>query len=431
MPATVTTIANLLKTQYIDAMGEVFEELDGAFKEALKHKVPGEGGATEIPVRVKRNWGQGARGDRARLPEAGQNEWAKYSVSPKWNYQRIEVTGQAMDRSKGGKKKAFLEVFGAESEEGLKAFRKMLNRQTWGSEEGALAVVHSFAGTTVTLKTLSTGYGTSRPGHYYGTNFIFGGEGQKVAFLDASDSYKVIGTGIEVSSVNHSAGTFVLASAPATDPAVDDLVILNPDVANGTAAIRYEMEGILPAIDNNTVTAHGSRATANEYHGLSRSTYSLISSNRVTNSGTLRPFDESLIETLFNKIRRRGGNPLKGGKLYCSLGVHSEFVESQIPLKRFQSKKLAAGYSSLDYSGVDIEPDTDCPPGCMYFLNWDHLKLVVTKDLGWRDFDGKVLARVSDLDSYEARLVFAANAAWVNVHELGVIDDIQETVVTF
>lgn len=427
--STLSTVDKLLKSQYIDLMVDTFQEDTGILKEIVKRKINGKGGDTEFPVRLGRNKGIGFRGDGDTLPSAGNSTWQRHVVGPKALYGRIQVSGLAMARTDGGSAKAFLKTFVDESKHSLKFMKKQANIALWGNEEGYLGQVASVTSSTLVLDAPGVAGQSTHANFNAGTrHFAWAGEAD-IDVVD-SDGSTILRAGGAITAINHSTNTLTVDFDPtaATAVADGDFVVLKSGKTTSDTWESDAFEGVYSAINDGTGLP-GSRVT---YHGLSRTTYPQLRANVLENTSANRDLTEGLLEDLVKKVAMKSGVDVMNGKyeLRMSLGQHSALLASQIPVKRFQTGNLKAGYSKLDFNGIPCVPDVDAPWECVFLINWDKFKFIETDGLRWLDDDGRVLLRVANSDAYEARLRWYGELIGYDVHEMGVLRNLNETAVT-
>jgi hypothetical protein len=101
MPATLTTVANILKELYPgkDIADQLNEEVVGYKRiEGSSEGVTTEVGGKYVtfPVRVRRNSGIGYRNELEALPTAGQQGFASVRIGLTYGYGRIRLSGPSM-----------------------------------------------------------------------------------------------------------------------------------------------------------------------------------------------------------------------------------------------------------------------------------------------------------------------------------------------
>lgn len=408
MGLDTTTFANLLKTQFAGPAKSVFEEGATSFNRVLKgNKKLWKGGNISIPVRTKRNWGGGASADGRTLPTASYNQSQLYSVDPKVYYWPVQVSIPAVLRSQGGKGAAYVEAAADEMEHALEMLNKRLNQNFWWGEKGYIGKTTGAAsGDTLTLYAPGVAPGTNAIGQGYnnGVRFLFGGEGQQVDAID-SNGTTIHNAGLTVLSVNRTTNVVTFTTTPSASIAAGDFLAFKSGLTTSDSWGAESIEGIMPAIDDGTF-----RTT---YHGLSRSTYPILNSVVLT-STSLRDLTEPMLEDLLKSIMVNCGEMPSGSshEFTISPSLHSAFVATQMPLKRYAGKQLSAGYSGIDYNGIKFWVDPDHPFETLFCFDWSDIELHAIDGPDWADEDGlPPLIRTGTTDEMRGYLRYYAEQA--------------------
>lgn len=420
MGATITTIDNLLKRQYLDDVLDYFEESEGVVGKIWSRRRPAQGADTYCAVRAGRSGAVGFRGDGDTLPTAGNQTWLQHNVTPRALYGRVQVSGLAMDRTSGGKAKAFLEAFASESEHVVSYMKKRAAIYLWGGQEGYLGEVESVndGADTITLQ------GADRTGAWDVMNFnagtrYFPWAGEFTVDVIDSDGSTIHNSGLVISAVSHSTDTLTFSGSPdlSNVAAGDFLAVDRPD--SSWSATHWE--GLQAAIDDGSI-----RTT---YHGLSRSTYPILKSNRLEDTSANRPITDNLLEDLCQTVFVNSGRDPSMGKyeIVVSPSLYARYVSTLLPIKRFNTSELKGGHASVDFNGIPIVRDQEAPFGCAYLIDWDSCAFLETTPMQFRTKDGQALLRVANQDDYEARLVWYGNLLVKNVHAMGVLCNLEDS----
>lgn len=141
------------------------------------------------------------------------------------------------------------------------------------------------------------------------------------------------------------------------------------------------------------------------YAGIDSSTYTWWASYVESTGATLTL---AYMRTAFN-------TPSLGGKDTPNLIVttqtlfekYESFLTSTIQMQAEGTKKMAdGGFQVLEYKGQPIVWDENCTAGYMYFLNTNHMKLVVHKDA---NFDVSDFVKPENQDARVAQILFMGN----------------------
>lgn len=420
MGATISTIDNLLKRQYLDDVLDYFEESEGIVGKIWGRRKPAQGGDSYLSVRLSRSGAVGFRGDGDTLPTASNQGWGQHNVTPRALYGRIQVSGLAMDRTSGGKAKAFLEAFASESEHIVSYMKKRSAIYLWGAKEGYLGEIASVNdGTdTITMQVASRTGAWDVMNFNAGTRYVpYAGE-FGIDIID-SDGSTVHNSGLTVSSVSHSDGTITFSGTPdLSNVAAGDFIAVDRPDSTWSAT---HWEGLQAAIDDGSICT--------TYHGLSRITYPILKSNRLEDTSANRPINDNLLEDLCETVFVNSGRDPSMGKyeIVVSPSLYARYVSTLLPVKRFNTSKLEGGHASVDFNGIPLVRDLEAPYGCAYLVDWDSCYFMETTPLQFRTKDGQALLRTANTDEYEARLVWYGNLLVKNLHSMGVLCNLEDS----
>ena len=141
------------------------------------------------------------------------------------------------------------------------------------------------------------------------------------------------------------------------------------------------------------------------YAGINSSTYTWWASDVESTATTLTL---AYMRTAFN-------TPSLGGKDTPNLIVttqtlfekYESLLTSTIQMQAEGTKKMAdGGFQVLEYKGQPIVWDENCTAGYMYFLNTNHMKLVVHKDA---NFEVSDFVKPENQDARVAQILFMGN----------------------
>lgn len=146
-------------------------------------------------------------------------------------------------------------------------------------------------------------------------------------------------------------------------------------------------------------------AATGTYGGINSSTYTWW-----------QDYVESTSEALTLAKMRLGFNtPSLGGKDHPNVIVTTQtlfqsyegLLTVDVDILSTDTKKLGdAGFQALEFKGVPIVWDEQCNSGVMYFLNTEHMKLVVHKDANFAVTD---FVKPENQDARVAQILFMGN----------------------
>jgi hypothetical protein len=147
---------------------------------------------------------------------------------------------------------------------------------------------------------------------------------------------------------------------------------INRDLYIGSGATNY-IHGML--------ATNGALRAAGTHAGIDRAVYPQWASNYLANGGTPRALTIALMRDTRRAIYEACGEPID--LIVTSPIQHEKYGLLFDPNRRYienislrgQSITLDAGYRALEFDGIPVVQDTDCPDGVMLFLNTRHISL--------------------------------------------------------
>lgn len=165
--------------------------------------------------------------------------------------------------------------------------------------------------------------------------------------------------------------------------------------SDGTGNSSKDLTGLVAMVGN-----------SGTYGAINSSTYTWWQSTLDTSSNAITVAE---MRTLFNSASL-------GGKdhpdLICTTQTIYETYESLLTgttgtMWSQDTKKLGdAGFQALEFKGVPVIWDEQCNSGVMYFLNTNHMKLVVHKDA---NFSVEPFVKPENQDAKVAKILFMGN----------------------
>ena len=398
MPATLATVASILKEVYEPQVREQLENRTKALKrierssDGIETTVGGK--YVTFPIHTRRNAGIGARNEMEALPTPGQQGYASARVSLKYLYGGIQVTGQMVELADKNYQ-AFANALDQEVK-GLKNdLAKDLNRQVYGNSVGTLATVTADGANTVTV-----------------ADTMYLQLGEQIDILDgttltnATPTVKV--SNRQITAINTSTGVVTYSGADGTLVAGDVLV----RTGNG----NREWTGLGAIVKNTGVL-----------YNLDPAVEPLWAA-QVDTSGSNRAVSEGLMINMADSIMTAGG---KVTAIFANLGVRRAYWSLLVQQRQYvNTKEFAGGFTGLSFTTDDGEipfvSDTDAPKNTMLFLNEDELTYYRENDWSWMDRDGNMFSRVYGYDAYEARMYQYSELGCHRRNSFGIIDKLTE-----
>jgi hypothetical protein len=348
-------------------------------------------------VHIGRNESGTARDEMGTLPPAGQQAWEDLSDKVRRFYKQIYVSGFAIaltERSIG----SYLALLETETEGAINDLRKDLNRQAYGDQTGTLATVSADGTNTVTVDTLQ-----------------YLRVGQYIDIVD-SGTDAVLAANRKITAINTTTKvvTYDGADVAATTA---HRICLNGNWKKEMNGLQKFVRSDLAA--NNTLHTINSSTAGNEWWQAKQK------------NGTNTTFDEDMGQQLLDEI---GAEGRETEILIGTRGIRRRYLNTLKAQKRFndsQSLMLHGGFKYIDYNGVPMLFDDDCPKKNLFFLRpGDLMWVVLGDDFDWMDRDGAILRKVEspDQDAYKATLFKYCDLGCFRRNCLGVIYNLADDV---
>ncbi len=325
-----------------------------------------------VPVHKNRNRGRKSIADGGTLPTAGAQVYLDAIVPLRYHLYGIELTDQVIEASKSNEG-AFISAIEAESKGVATDMRKDMNRQVFGTGNGALAGVPAAAETEGILKTSKT---------------------TDLKFLTTFDmQYINVGDVIDVliestgATTNGVVGSEVVAKS-ITNKAVTLGTTLSAELAANTYQVyitgnrNQEMDG-LRNITAKERTLHSINSeTAGNVFWQGNTVAAGTSKIATAVAG------ESLFEQLADNVGAQGNGDVE--IFLTSRGIRRRLADSYQSQKRFNDAKAVdvhGGYSAIMVNEIPVVADDDCPKTYAFGFNKSALKWFEQTKPGWLEHD--------------------------------------------
>lgn len=379
--ASISSAVGILKNFYQGPIVSEFNDEIPFYREIEKGKEKFSGVQVNRPLKVRRNPGIGATSDGGTLPKIGQQTTVQAAITAMYNYLRFGVTGPMIKASQGDKG-AFAQIMEFEMKEGLNDMKNDVNRQIFwdGSSDLATVSANAAASSSITV----TGRESTEDGNKYLD------VGMVIDIYSSAGA--LVASQIGITAISGTTTATLTLDQPVTVSATDVVV--------RAGAYNQEIQGLLYTLDGGTSTIYG----------VSRSTYPVLQGNVVNNAAA--QLNLNVMQQTLNAARSRGN-----GKIDC---LYSDYDSERFYNKLLVADKRYVGTvkgdgtfskkdgSYLEYAGVPLVPDKDCPQR-FFFLDSSTWKKYVLSELEWADETGSYMIAQSSADAFEVRLRLFAN----------------------
>lgn len=405
MPSTLAAATAITKIGYED----IHEQLDD-FLTVLKLVEKGSKHITAGNVQVQfaahmgRNQGVGARNESQTLPTAGQNKDAQATIYLKYQYGRIQGTGQLFEQVSSNTE-GFVNWMEREMTGIKDTLQRDLNRQIYSDGTGTMCLL-TVAATAATSITVDDA-------HFVEVDMI-------INVLDAATLGNATPTqdntaALVVTGVNTATNVITFTGGTVTAPV-------------GSAVVRGDANGI----DNNW---------KREWEGLGLIVSSSVLSNinpatytrwlpgyTASSVGTLAELN---ITHLAQGIHQQGGNVTDLLTSYGVVNAYWNVLQGRRQFVGDAANNMTGGVGAAPvfqsvFGNIPITADWACPRGSMYALSAKEMYLHQTADWQWMQKTGTMWQQVPNTDAYSATLFQYSNIGVFRRNSFGKLSGITE-----
>lgn len=371
----------------------------------LRNVAQNQGSTTKyLPVHYKRNVGSAAGSETLTLPTAGQQGYIQASVSMKYNFHQVSLSDVVLQASKKGKE-FLVNALDSEYKGAREDMKRQLSRQGYGTGTGVIAQLNGDVTSDATVELDNPMVGKDPTDYLEIDNIIMTSDDATTA------TNTVFG---KVSSITDG-DTFELAVAQTTTSNMDDNCYLflghtasSPDTSNQDSEVMG-LKGMIDDTSNLTTL-----------QGLSRSTYIWWKGN-VDSNASQRSLTDALMQSSFLAAKKKG-NPKFG---LTHFDVYSAYGQLLSPDRRYTDKmKLKGGFTGVEFNGIPIVADYDCPYDELYFIDPSTISVEDLAPISFLNEDGSILDRSSTSPIWNATLRYYANLAISAPNKNSVLRDV-------
>jgi hypothetical protein len=352
-----------------------------------------------IALHTTRNESGTARAEGGTLPPPGQQGWNDIEDTIKKLYKQIYITGFSMEvteRSVG----SYLRLLEAETTGAVNDLRKDMNRQAYGDGTGALANITADGVNTFTVDNLQ----------YLRVGM----------FIDLVNSATdaVLASNVQISAINSTTRIVTYTGADAAAVPGTHVPVVQGNWKLEINGLRKITRSDLT--QNFTMHNINSSVAGNEWWKAKQS------------DGGNVTFDEDQGQLMLDRI---GAEGWETELILTTRGVRRRYVNTLKSGKRWNdanSLTMHGGFKYIDFNGMPLVFDDDCPKQHMFFIRpQDYLWVNLNgNDFRWMNRDGAILRKVEnpDQDAYKGTLYKYADLGVHNRKTQGVIYNLADDI---
>lgn len=378
----------VLKQIYSDGVNEQINNETpalGHIKSTSKNITNVGGAGVAFVAHFGRNHGIGARNELERLPNAGQQVYARGTTGLKSLYGAIQATGHVMNQAKSNPQ-SFIDYVGEEMSRLKTDLAKDQNRQVYGDGTGTLAKV-------VTADTTSTVIVVD--------DVVYLGIGARIDILSQATLVNAVPTPrttayVTVTNIDEANNT-ITVSAEVGVLAVGDAIVRSSRTASeGTNSWNKEWNGFAKIISD-----------TGSLYGIDPTQYPDWKSHVATPADAGGALTELDLDSVIQNVRRKGSKP---SRIITTPGVYRAYWSALQGMRQYVNKTdlnggVGGGLSfTTPYGDIPMMTDFDAPKGVAWFPNDKEIALNTNVGWEWIDEQGATWQKIPGYDGFIAEM---------------------------
>lgn len=427
----LTSISAMLKNVYGTGLKNQFADEKTTYNLFPKSDRKPRGLGYVFGTRWARAQGVGARRESEMLPDPLAGKYVQGTISPKYIYGTLRMTGPAIEASKGDMA-AFVEGLSDSINDIYEAMVVDLNRQACGDGFGLLATLSAASDALTTSSTTwtitmdnDTGVMRLIPGmvvdFFNGTAIDQSAIASRVASIDAVAKTAEMEFNDGTYKTNHpiiAARSYTVA----TDTVASGSFVVRSgarEASHATSNTPVEITGIDGIFDDGTLLA--------TFENITVASYPMWKANILGNSSVNRELTLDLMLQALDVTRTQSGKSVKTMRM--GLGQRRKYANLLLPDVRFSPGQLKGGYEVLSFAGgdgsVEMVIDPALSPNKIYCEPEGAIQKYEMTPLGWGKLDQQIHQR-QGYDEWDQFLRVYTNLGCEQRNNLTLIKDLVE-----
>jgi len=383
-------------------------------------------------TRWARAQGVGARRESEILPDPLAGKYKQGTISPKFVYGTLRMTGPAIEASKGDMA-AFVEGLADSITDIYEAMVVDLNRQACSDGFGLLGTLSAASdavtttGTTTWTVTMDNDLGVSRliPGmvvdFFNATAIDQSAIAARIASVDVANKTAEMEVNDGTYKTNHpivAARSYTVT----TDTVASGSFMVRSgarEASHATSNTPVELTGLEGIYDDGTLLA--------TFENITVASYPHWKANMLGNSSVNRELSLDLMLQALDVTRTTSGKSVK--TLRMGLGQRRKYANLLLPDVRFAPAELVGGYEQLTFAGGDgsvkMVIDPALPPNKIFCEPAGAIQKYEMAALGWGKLDQQIHQR-QGYDEWDQFLRIYTNLGCEQRNHLTLIKDLVE-----
>jgi hypothetical protein len=404
-----TTIAYQLKAVYGDQIVDLFNRQTMTYNMFMKsgRRATYTPAGTGFVFAARRSDVEsvGARAEGAYLPDPLDATGVQFTITPKFIYATLRLSGIAIEAGKGGAS-SFVDVQGDAIANIYKALVTDLNRQCWGDGTGkmatlsAAATLNNAATWTITCSN-DVGVRYLRKGmvvdFYESNTYETEASAQRIQSINPTTKVVTMETAVDTYGTYHPLGAPGLTNST-TISSLAEVVRYGARIAShSTSSARYELMGLMGLFDDGTINA--------SFEGQTISTACPeFVANSLSNSSVNRELSIDLMLQAMDLTSTRSDQTVE--LILAGLGQRRKYFALLANDVRYVPGTFVGGYETLSFTQngqVNMKFDPHAQPNKMLFLPADGVKKYELTPIGWGGLDDQ---KMHWRDNYDQATMF-------------------------
>ena len=432
--ADLTNLIETLKYNYGEGLKNQFPDEKLTYNQFPKSERKPVGLGYVFGLRYARAQSVGARGESKALPDPFTGKKDQGTITPKYVYGVIRITGPAMAAGVKGPG-AFVNSLADEMEDIYQGLLVDMNRQAHWDGFGKVGTVSaSFAPSTTTTYavTFDNDLGILYMQEGMTVDFFAASGataittccGQRILSITPSTKVVIFETSGQTYLANHPDATIAAYTNDTTAVAASVIAVKmgSREAAWAITDTPLEVTGLEGLYDDGTLLA--------SFENITVASNPKWSANVMGNSSVNRELSIDLMLNGVDLTRIRSGHNVS--KIRLGLGQRRKYANLLMPDVRFMPTILKGGYETLSFSGGDgsiemvIDPQTQ--PNKIYMEPAGVIQKYELVELGWGEVDGLKMRQRAGYDEYDMFLRLYTQLGCEQRNGLTVIKDLVEPI---